>query len=155
MEARATAFRPNRTSFAIMQLVHGYFCATRKPWTLMSQAWILEQLDKWYELRIARSTLNYNLAILREQGLIDTVTRHKRDPKTGAFLCQVTLYKASSKLKKFFGRLASYFKRCRWVPDIKALAAGHVPAVGIATSKERAFTAYVDQKRERRRRGGT
>ncbi len=146
-------FRPNKTSMAIMQLVHGYFCKTRKPWTLMSQKWILEHLDKWYGIKIARSTLNYNLRILREQGLIDTVTRHKRDKRSGAFICQVTLYKASKRLKKFFSKLASYFKRCGWAPDIKRLEAGHIPAVGIATHKEAAFKEWVQQKRERRRAG--
>jgi len=148
-----TVFRPNKTSMAIMQLVHGYFCSTSKPWTLMSQKWILEKMSEWYGINIARSTLNYNLKILREQGLIVTVTRHKRDKKTGAFVCQVTLYKASKKLKKFFSNLAGYFKRCGWVPDIKRLEAGHLPVVGIATTREAAFKVWLKSKRERRRSG--
>ena len=146
------AFRPNKTSFAIMQLIHGYFSATGKPWSLIDQQWILEHLEKWHGVRIARSTLNYNLKILREQGVIETITRHKRDKHTGHFVCQVTLYKATRALKRFFGKLASYFKRCRWVPDIKTMEKGHVPAVGRATSKEAAFDAVLDLKRERRRR---
>lgn len=150
-----SAFVPNKTSLAIMQLVHGYFCHQKhKPWTLMSQAWILEHLEKWYGYRISRSTLNYNLRILREQGLIVTVTRHMRCPKTRQFIPRVTLYKASSKLKKFFSKLASYFKRCKWVPNVKALAAGHLPVVGAATTKEAAHAAVVEEKRRRRRGSG-
>lgn len=145
-------FHPNKTSLAIMKLVHGYFTKTRKPWTLMSQAWMLEKLNEWYGLRISRSTLNYNLSILRQRGLIDTVTRHKRDKQTGTFICQVTLYKASKKLKKFFGALAKYFKRCGWVPDIKSLRAGAVPVVGVATDAAAAHRARLEEERRRRRR---
>lgn len=140
-------FVPNRTSLCVMQLVHGYFSKTRKPWTLMSQRWILEKLEQWHGIKIGRSTLNYNLAILRKEGLIDTVTRHKRCPKTNQFVCQVTLYKASRKLKKFFGKLAGYFRRCDWVPDVKELRAGVVPVVGKATSPERARAAYLEELR--------
>jgi len=145
-------FHPNKTSMAIMKLVHGYFSKTRKPWTLMSQAWMLEKLAEWHDLRISRSTLNYNLKILREQGLIETVTRHKRDKQTGTFICQVTLYRASKSLKKFFSRLARYFQRCGWVPDIKAMRAGAVPVVGVATDGEALRKARLDEERRRKRR---
>lgn len=145
-------WQPNSTSLEIMKLVHGYFSKTRKPWTLMSQEWMLEHLRLWYGLKISRSTLNYNLAILREQGLIETVTRHKRDKQTGTFICRVTLYKACRKLSKFFSKLAGYFKRCGWVPNIKALAAGYVPVVGAATTKADVCKAYVEEKRRLRGR---
>lgn len=147
-------FVPNRTSLCVMQLVHGYFSKTRKPWTLMSQRWILEKLEQWHGIKIGRSTLNYNLAILRKEGLIDTVTRHKRCPKTNRFVCQVTLYKASRKLKKFFGKLAGYFRRCNWVPDVKELRAGVVPVVGKATSPERARAAYLEELRLQKKGSG-
>jgi hypothetical protein len=132
-----------------MELVHGYFCYTGKPWTLMSQAWILEQLETWHGLKIARSTLNYNLRILREEGLISTVTRHKRDRITGEFICQLTLYKPTKALKKFFAGVARYFKKCRWVPDIKSQWAGHQPVVGRADTPDKAYAEYVSQKRAR------
>jgi lipopolysaccharide biosynthesis glycosyltransferase len=145
-------FEPNKTSFAIMKLVNGYFCKTRKPWTLMSQVWILEKLDAWHGIKIARSTLNYNLKILREQGLIETVTRHKRDQVSGEFVCRVTLYKAAKKLRKFFARLATYFKRCSWIPDIKSLRQGAVPVVGAATTQVEVFDKYVEEVRRRRKK---
>lgn len=145
--SEAAVFRPNKTSLAIMQLVNGYFCKTGKPWTLMTQKWILKHLAEFYGVKIARSTLNYNLAILRKEGLVETVTRHKRDPKSGEFICQPTLYKAAKKLRRFFSRLAGYFKRCDWVPSFQALKAGYVPAVGKATTKEEVFREYLSQKR--------
>lgn len=136
-----------------MELVSGYFTRTRKGHTLMSQAWILEQLSgPWHKLKIARSTLNYNLKILRQQGLIETVTRHKRDPKTGHFLCQVTLYKMTKKLRKFLYKMAGWFKRIGWVPDWKALKNGYVPVVGAATSPEDAIRSIRQQRRERERK---
>lgn len=136
-----------------MELVSGYFTRTRKGHTLMSQAWILEQLSgPWHKLKIARSTLNYNLKILRQQGLIETVTRHKRDPKTGHFLCQVTLYKMTPKLRKFLYKMAGWFKRIGWVPDWKALKNGYVPVVGAATSPEEAIRSIRQQRRERERK---
>lgn len=148
----AQVYHPNKTSMAIMKLVHGYFTRTRKPWTLMSQNWMLGKLNEWYGLKISRSTLNYNLAILRQQGLVDTITRHKRDPRTGHFICQVTLYKATKTLKKFFSALARYFQRCGWVPDIKSLAKGCQPVVGAATTPDKVHAAYLEEKRRRGRR---
>lgn len=141
-------FHPNRTSFAILKLVHGYMSKTRKPWTLMSQQWMLESLEKWYGIKVARSTLNYNLAILRKEGLISTRTRHHRDRATGEFICEVTLYKLTKKLKQFFGRLASYFKRCDWVPNIKSLWAGYKPVVGAADTPQGAFDECLKQRRD-------
>lgn len=146
--AATAVFHPNRSSRAIMELVHAYFAKTKKPWTLMSQAWMLENLDQWYGIKMARSTLNYNLKILREQGLIVTRTRHHRDRITGEFICEVTLYRITRKLKKFFGRLASYFKRCDWVPNVKSLWAGYQPVVGAADTAQRAFDEYLRQKRD-------
>lgn len=156
IDATTVPFRPNKTGFAIMQLVHGYFARTRKPWTLMSQAWMLEKLEAWHGVRISRSTLNYNLAILERNGLVERVTRHKRDGRTGEFVPQVTLYKMTKALKRFFSRLAMYYERCDWVPDVRVLAAGIVPAVGKVKSAYQAAQEYVAQLRrdreERRRR---
>lgn len=133
-----------------MELVSGYFTRTRKGHTLMSQAWILEQLaGPWHKLKIARSTLNYNLKILRREGLIETVTRHKRDPKTGHFTCQVTLYKMTKKLRKFLYKTAGWFKRIGWVPDLKALKNGYQPVVGAATTAEDVVKSIRQQRRER------
>jgi repressor of nif and glnA expression len=113
----------------------------------MSQAWMLEKLEEWYGYTIHRSTLNYNLRILEEQGLIIRQARHIRCRKTGEFVPQVTLYKISAALKKHFAKLASYFKRCGWVPDIKALRAGYLPVVGKVTTRKDVFEEYVRQKR--------
>lgn len=140
--SETAVFRPNKTSLAIMQLVNGYFSKTRKGHTLMDQKWILKHLAAWHGVEIARSTLCYNLKILREEGLIETVKRHGRDLKTGEFVCRVTLYKSTAKMKRFFSRLASYFKRCAWVPSFRALKAGYVPVVGKTTSKEEVFREY-------------
>src|SRR6266702_6542802 len=142
------AFVPNKTSLAIMQLVHGYLTKTGKGWTLMDQKWMLEKLAEWYDVRITRRALGYNLAILRKEGIIETEKRHKRDPKTGDFIPRVTLYKMTKKLKKVFARLAGYFKRCGWVPTIRQLAMGFVPVVGSATSREEVFRAYQRKKKE-------
>lgn len=153
--ACADSFVPNKTSFAIMKLVHGYFCRTRKSWTLMDQKWILDKLAKWHNIKIARSTLNYNLKILRQRGILETVTRHQRDPKTGDFVCRVTLYKATKELRKFFSRIANYFKRCGWVPSIKQLGAGVLPVVGTATSREAALREYRELCKQQQRRKGS
>lgn len=151
---RSKTFRPSKTGFAIMQLVHGYFSRTRKPWTLMRQDWILEKLEEWYGLKVARSTLNYNLRILREHGLIETVKRHKLDA-AGQLVFQPTLYKMTKALKRYFYRLAEYFKRCAWTPSLKALKAGYLAAVGDATTRAEACVAYhrLKAKRSEKRRG--
>jgi hypothetical protein len=141
-------FKPNRTSLAIMMLVHGYFSATRKSWTLMDQRWMLEHLEKWHHLKVSRSTLCYNLRILRGQGLIDTVTRHQRDPHTGEFTCRVTLYKMTGALRRFFSKLARYFKQCKWIPSVKQLKSGVLPVVGTATSKEEALREYQQLRKD-------
>jgi len=143
-------FIPNRTSLIIMEMIHGYFTRTRKHWSLISQEWLLDRMSEWKGYTISRSALNYNLRILRKQGLIETVTRHKRDPVTGQFLCQVTLYKMAKKLRQFFFRIASYFKRIGWVPELKTLKSGYVPAVGAATTRAEVFAAFVRERRRRR-----
>ncbi|HBA72233.1 MAG TPA: hypothetical protein DCZ63_08615 [Geobacter sp.] len=146
-------FEPNRTSLAIMKLVHGYFSRTRKGWTLMDQRWMLEKLREWYGVKIPRSTLCYNLKILREQGIVSTVTRHCRDPKTGEFIPKITLYKMTKKLKRYFSKQATYFKRCGWVPSMQQLKAGVLPVVGTVTSREEALREYQRLKKEQARRG--
>lgn len=141
-------FYPNPTSLRIMKLLHGYFARTGKSYTLMSQKWMMERLAEFYGKRIPRSTLNYNLALLRSRGLVDSVKRHKKDPKTGQFVPQVTLYRVSSELRRWFSGLAGYFKRCGWKPTHKALAAGHVPVVGAIVTREEAL-AEVNRHRKR------
>jgi hypothetical protein len=135
------AFVPNSTSEAIMRLVFSYFTKKRKSWTLMDQNWMLEHLDKWYSVKISRSTLNYNLAILRREGIIETVLRHKRD-SSGGFLPQVTLYKMTKRLAKFYSTVAAWFKRCGWLPSVKMLRMGFVPVVGRATTREEVSREY-------------
>jgi len=147
-------FQPNKTSMQIMKLVNGYFVKTRKSWTLMSQKWMMERLREFYGVKVPRSTLNYNLRILRKQGLIDTVTRHHRDKATNKFVPSVTLYKATSKLKKFFSSVATYFKRCGWLPDIKTVQAGVVPVVGVATTKAGCIEEHLKRRTQDKRRGG-
>jgi DNA-binding transcriptional ArsR family regulator len=150
----ATAvFTPNKTSFAIMKLVHGYFSKTKKSWTLMDQMWMLDKLAKWHHIKIARSTLSYNLKILREQGILETVTRHQRDPQTGAFVCRITLYKMTGKLKRYFSNIAAYFARCGWIPSVKQLKAGILPVLGTATSREEALREYLLIKKEMKKKG--
>lgn len=146
-------YKPNATSMAIMQLVHGYFSKTKKSWTLMDQKWILDKLYKWHKVKIARSTLCYNLRILRRQGMLDTVSRHRRDPKTGEFVCRITLYKMTGKLKRFFSQLASYYSRCGWIPSVRQLKAGVLPVIGTAISKEAALREYQQLVKELKKKG--
>ena len=150
MSQSATAtFHPNATSLAIMKLIHGYFCKTKKPWNLISQEWILARLKEWYDVDISRSALNYNLAILRKNKIIETTTRHKRDEKTGEFVCQVTLYKRTAGLRKCFSALAGYFKRCGWVPNVKRLAFGMIPVVGAVTTPEESLKHMLEERRRK------
>ena len=153
-QSASATFHPNATSFVIMKLIHGYFSKTKKPWNLIDQKWILDKLEKWHGLKISRSTLNYNLKILRGEKIIETVTRHRRDPKTGAFKCEVTLYKRTSRLKSFFNKLAKYFERCDWVPSVKRLAFGMIPVVGKVQDKAGALKEMLDERRRKQARPG-
>ena len=146
-------FKPNSTSLEIMKLVHGYFSKTKKSWTLMDQKWILDKLYKWHKIKISRSTLCYNLRILRRHGILDTVTRHQRDPKTGDFVCRITLYKMTGKLKRFFSKLASYYARCGWIPSARQLKAGVLPVLGVATSREAALREYQQLVKDMKKKG--
>jgi len=103
----------NPTAQAILYLVHGYLTKKHKGWSLISQAWILETLDSWYKIKISRSTLNYNLAILRAEGLIETLKRHKRGDN-GELICRVTLYKVTKQMRSFFFKVSRYFKNIGW-----------------------------------------
>lgn len=132
-------FLPSKSGELIMMLLHGYFKRTGKPWAYIDQQWMLNKLLIWHKVKMARSTLNYNLKILRENGMIETTTRHHIDPKTNQFVCRVTLYKITKKLRSFFYKIAEYFKRIGWTPSLKALKAGHMPAVGRIETREEAF----------------
>lgn len=149
--AAATTFVPNSTSLAIMKLIHGYLTKTHKPWNLIDQKWMLTHLAKWYGVEISRSALIYNLAILRKQGIIESICRHRRDPQTGEFICEKTLYKMTRKLKSFFNKLAAYFQRCDWVPSFAQLQAGMVPVVGAATTPEEVHKACLEERRRRKK----
>ena len=132
-------FMPSKSGKAIMMLLHGYFKRTGKPWAYIDQAWMLEKLEAWYQVKIARSTLNYNLKLLRDNGMIETTPRHYRDPVTNTFVCRVTLYKITKKLRSFFYKIADYFKRCGWTASIEALKAGYLPVVGRVTTPTEAI----------------
>jgi hypothetical protein len=147
--AANVTFTPNSTQFSIMKLVHGYLKKYKKAWNLMSQEWILARLKQFYGVVISRSALNYNLAILREQKIIETVKRHKRDEVTGAFICQVTLYKMTSGLRRFFSDIAVYFKRCEWTPSKKQMAMGIHGVVGAVTSREDAHRETLADRRRK------
>lgn len=133
-------FMPSKSGLKIMELIHGYFKQTGKPWAYIDQAWMLEKLEQWHGVKMARSTLNYNLKLLRDNGFIETTARHYRDPATNKFVCRVSLYKITKKLRQFFYKVATYFKRIGWVPSVKALKAGFIPVVGKVTTRHEAFT---------------
>jgi len=103
----------NPTAQAILYLVHGYLTKKHKGWSLISQAWMLDTLADWYKIKISRSTLNYNLALLRTAGLIETQKRHKRGDN-GELICRVTLYKLTKKMRSFFYKVSRYFHNIGW-----------------------------------------
>ena len=147
-------FVPNATSLALMKLIHGYFSFTKKSHNLVSQAWLLEKLKEWHHVDISRSTLNYNLAILRKEGLIETVSRHKQDAQSGEYKMQVTLYIMTPKLKSYFSQLAAYFRRCKWVPSVRELRNRRVQPVGAATTQETADREYRAEMARQKKRVG-
>ena len=142
-----TEFAPNKTTLRIMKQLHGYFSATKKGWAHISQAWLMEMLEKYENQKVPSSTLNYNLRILEDQGFIQRQKRHKRDNVTGQIIFRPSMYKITSKLRKFFSKLATYFKRAKWTPTMKQMEYGHVPVVGVATSREEILHEYRRQAR--------
>lgn len=147
-------FLPNKTSMQLMQLIHGYFRATGKGWAHISQAWLMEKLEQWRGQKCPSSTLNYNLAILEREGFIERQRRHIRDKATGHLVFRPSMYRITSKMRKFFSKLATYFKRCGWTPTLQQLGHGHVAVVGTVTTREEALHEYRRQLlRQQRVRG--
>ena len=103
----------NPTAHAILSLIHGYLTKKKRTWSLISQSWMLEKLEEWYGIRISRACLSYNLALLRQYGLLESIKRHQRGP-TGALECRVTLYKLTKAMRKYFYKAASYFYNIGW-----------------------------------------
>lgn len=147
-----TEFAPNRTCLRIMKQIHGYFCKTKKSWAHISQAWLMEQLEKFEHQTVPSSTLNYNLRILEDEGFIQRQKRHIRDNTTGQIVFRPSMYKITKKLRQFFSKLANHFKRCGWTPTLKQMEHGHVPVVGEFTTRETIFHEY---RRQRLARGST
>lgn len=114
-------FSLNPTAQAILMLIHGCMTRKGKQWNLISQSWMLQQLQTIYGISISRSCLNYNLSALRSSGYLSSVKRHKRGDH-GELVCQVTLYKMTHKLRQFFIRLNNYFRQIRWVVPHKWLS---------------------------------
>lgn len=110
----------NGTAAEICKLIGGYFIKTRKEHSLIDQRWMLRCLADWYGHRIERSVLCYNLKQLVAAGYLNRVTRHRRNPETGAFEPRVTLYKMTLKLKAFVLRLAAYMRGIGWKNHITA-----------------------------------
>lgn len=142
-----TEFAPNKSCFRIMKQLHGYFRATGKAWAHISQAWLMQSVDKYEHQPIPRSTLNYNLRILEAEGFIVRQKRHMRDKKSGQLIFRVSMYKITKRLRQFFAKLAKYYKNCGWTPTVKQMEHGHVAAVGTATTREAAFMAFLSQRR--------
>jgi len=134
-----------------MKQIHGYFSATKKGWAHISQAWLMEQLEKYEHQTVPSSTLNYNLRILEDQGFIQRQKRHIRDKATGHIIFRPSMYRITSKLRSFFGKLAAYFKRAKWTPTIKQLGNGFTAVVGDCTTREATFHEYRQQKFDRDR----
>jgi len=110
----------NGTAAQICQLIGGYFIKTKKEWHLIDQRWMLARLAEWYGHKMQRSVLCYNLKQLEAAGYINRVTRHRRNPETGAFEPRVTLYKMTFKLRAFILRIASYMRGIGWKNHITA-----------------------------------
>jgi hypothetical protein len=146
-------YLPTKSGRLILELIHGYFKRTKKPWAYIDQVWIMEKLQQWRGVKVSRSTLNYNLRRLEDEGFLIRTSRHYTDPHTGRFTPRVTMYKITKKLKSFFFQAAEYFKRCGWVPSLKALKAGYLAAVGMATTPAEAVAVCAAERRRRGRSG--
>lgn len=157
-----SAFVPNRTQLAIMQLIHGYFCKTRREWAIIDQRWMLRKLKEWHGLEVSRSCLAKNLRFLREKGLFESQRRHwnrpvskvgqgSPQPGNGKFEPRPSLYKFTKALKAFFHSVAAYFKRCEWVPVLP----GFAPPVGkhAAAAQARHRAERIEEINEEARRG--
>ena len=141
-------FAPNKTSFRLMKQLHGYFRATGKAWAHISQAWLMDSMAKYEKQKIGRSTLNYNLAILEQEGFIERQKRHIRCKQTNQIIFRPSMYRITRKLRQFFASLATYYKNCGWTPSVPQLAHGVMFPVGVATDREKAFNAYLTQSRK-------
>ncbi|KAB0665633.1 hypothetical protein F6V25_07885 [Oryzomonas japonica] len=144
-----TEFAPNKTSYRLMKLFHGYFRKTGKGWAHISQGWIIGQMEAFEKQKLPASTLNYNLAILEREGFIIRQKRHIRDKSTGHLTFRPSMYKITKKLRTFFAKLATYFKRCGWTPTLPQLGRGITAVVGTVTTREEAFYEYRSQQRAR------
>jgi DNA-binding PadR family transcriptional regulator len=146
-----TEFAPNKTALRIMKQLHGYFSATKKSWAHISQAWLMEQIEKYEKQPIGSSTLNYNLRILEDEGFIVRQKRHIRDNVTGQIVFRPSMYRITKKMRQFFSKIATYFKRAKWTPTIKQMEHGHVPVVGECTTREAVFKEFRQQVIQRTR----
>jgi DNA-binding HxlR family transcriptional regulator len=146
-----SVFAPNKTSFRIMKQLHFYFTKTKKGWAHISQAWLIEQLEKFEHQKVPKSTLNYNLRILEEDGFIQRQKRHMRDKVTGELIFRPSMYRITSKLRTFFASLAKSFERGGWTPSFRQLAQGFTSVLGACFTREAAFHEYRSQRFERER----
>jgi DNA-binding MarR family transcriptional regulator len=118
----------------------------------------MEQMDKHEAQTIGSSTLNYNLRILEENGFIERQKRHLRDRATGQIIFRPSMYKITSKLRRFFNKLADKFQRCGWTPMFRRLK-NHFnpPVVGKCTSQEEVLQELRAQSlaRQKQKQKGT
>lgn len=139
-------YLPSKSGEKVLRLIFGYFKRTGKPWAYLDQQWMLDKIEDWHGVKMARSTLNYNLRKLEDAGYLVRTSRHIKDAN-GKFFPRVTMYKITKKLRTLFYRVAEFFKRIGWTPSLKQLKAGWVPVVGKVTTKEDAHREYVLMRR--------
>jgi len=104
----------NDTQQHILMIVHGYLTHWNITHSLISQAWIIGRLAEWYDVKISRSTLSYNLRWLKANGYLDIKTRHCKNKVTGEMEFHVSLYKMTLRLKTHFLGWATYFRNIGW-----------------------------------------
>lgn len=111
----------------------------------------MEQLEKYEHISIPSSTLNYNLRILEDNGFIERTKRHIRDKTSGQIVFRPSMYRITSKLRKYFSNIAAKFKRMKWTPTFKQLANGFTAVLGDCITREATFHEYRQQKFDRDR----
>lgn len=103
---------------AVALTLFSWFKYKKRNYGIIKRSWLQAQVFKSQGVEINMRTLDRALARMRHLGLLYSQTRHRRDPKTGAFIPEVSILHFTDELRSYVSKLFRFFKNLFGLGDL-------------------------------------